>query len=159
MGEFVLIQRLGEYLDAVTRCCRGQVTAGPDDGRVAEVLVQVVHPLDDAVVEGCADGDVVEHGQVLHVLAQADAAGVRAYGNAELRGEQQDREHLVDSAEPARVYLADVDGAGLEELLEDDAILHVLAGRDPDRGDLPPDPRVPQDVVRIRTGETGPEAI
>jgi hypothetical protein len=37
---------------------------------------------------------------VLYVLAQADTAGMGAYRNAELRGEQQDRENLVDSAEP-----------------------------------------------------------
>ena len=93
----------------------------------------MVDPLDDAVLERAADGDVVEERQVLDVLAQADAARVRADRDAELGGEQQDRDRLVDAADAARVELADVDRLGLEELLEDDPVLDVLAGRDPDR--------------------------
>ena len=46
---------------------------------------------------------------------------------------QQHREHLVDAAEPARVDLADGDRLGLEELLEHDPVVDVLAGRDADR--------------------------
>ena len=80
-----------------------------------EVLVQVVNPLDDAVVERAADRDVVEHREVLDVFAQADAAGMRADGDAELGGEQDDRERLVDAADAAGVELADVDRLGLEE--------------------------------------------
>ena len=75
------------------------------------MLVQVVDELADAVLERRADRDVVEHRHVLHVLAEPDAAGVRADGHAELRREQDDREHLVDAAEPAAVELADVDRA------------------------------------------------
>jgi L-fuconate dehydratase len=46
---------------------------------------------------------------VLHVLAQADAARVRADGDAEARGEQQHGEHLVHAAEPAGVDLTEAD--------------------------------------------------
>ena len=59
---------------------------------------------------------------MLHVLAQPDAARMRAGGHAELGRHQQDGQDLVDSAEPAGVDLADIDGAGLEQLLEDDAV-------------------------------------
>ena len=45
--------------------------------------------------------DVVEHRQVLDVLAQSDAARMRADRHAELRRHQQHREHLVDAAQPA----------------------------------------------------------
>ena len=64
------------------------------------MLVQVIDVLDDPPVERAADRDVVEDRQVLDVLAQADAAGMRADRDAELGGHQQDREDLVD-ARPA----------------------------------------------------------
>ena len=64
------------------------------------MLMEVVHVLEHAVLERAADRDVVEHGEVLHVLAQADAAGVRAHGDAERRRHEQDREHFVDAAQP-----------------------------------------------------------
>ena len=78
------------------------------------MLVQVVDPLDDAVLERPAHADVVEDREVLDVLAQADAAGVRADGDAELGRHQDDREHLVDAADAAGVDLADVDRLRLE---------------------------------------------
>ena len=126
----------GQHLDAVAGGARARgsgrrsTTAGS-----AEVLVQVVDPLDDAVLQRAADADEVEDGEMLHVLAEADAAGMRADRDAELRRHQDDRQHLVDAGDAARVDLADVDRLGLEELLEDDAVLHVLAGRDADRRD------------------------
>ena len=73
------------------------------------MLVQVVDPLDDAVLERAADGDVVEEREVLDVLAEADAARVRADRDAELRRQQQHRDRLVHAADAARVELADVD--------------------------------------------------
>ena len=65
-------------------------------------------------------------------------------------GQQEHREHLVHAAQPARVDLAVVDRAGLQELLEDDAVRGVLAGRHADRCDRAPDRRVPEDVVGAR---------
>ena len=87
---------------------------------------------------------------MLDVLAEADAAGVRADGDAVLGRHQHDREHLVHAADAAGVDLADVDRLRLEELLEDDAVLDDLPGRDPDRRDRLPDPRVTEDVVGAR---------
>ena len=92
----------------------------------------------------------VEHREVLHVLAQADAAGVRADGHLELGGEEEDGEHLVDAAEPAAVDLRNVDRVGLEELLEHHPVVAVLAGRDPDRPHRLGDTSVPEDVVGAR---------
>ena len=111
------------------------------------MLVEVVDVLDHAPVHRARHGDVVEHREVLHRLAQADAAGVRAHGHAELRGEQQVGDVLVDAADPGGVDLHDVHAARLEQLLEHDAVLHVLAGRDAHRGDAPRDGGVPEDVV------------
>ena len=61
---------------------RGTGLGGPH--RVDEVLVQVVDVLDRPAVLLAADGDEVEHRQVLDQLAQADAAGVRADRDANL---------------------------------------------------------------------------
>ena len=60
-----------------------------------------------------ADRDEVEHRQVLHELAQPDPAGVRAHRHAELRGQQENGQVLVDARHPAGVDLHHVDRAGL----------------------------------------------
>ena len=110
----------------------------------------MVDPFDEAIIERAAHGDVVEHREVLDVLAEPDAAGVRTDRNPELRREEEHGERFVHSPDPAGVQLAHVDGVGLEQLLEDDAVLDVLSGRDADRRDLAPDARVTQDVVGAR---------
>src|SRR5204863_6084595 len=119
--EGVLGQRLWADFDAVAGCRRREVPASDNPYRVDEMLVQVIDELADAVVERGSDCDVVEHRHVLRVLAEADAAGVRADRYPELRREQHDRKHLVHAPEPAAVELAHVDCAELQQLLEDDA--------------------------------------
>ena len=94
--------------------------------------------------------DVVEHRQVLHGLAQPDSAGVRADRHPELRGEQEVRDVLVDPADAGRVDLHDLHAARLEQLLEDDAVLHVLARGHADRRDAARDRGVTEDVVGAR---------
>ena len=100
------------------------------------------------------DRDVVEHGQVLDQLAQPDAAGVRAHRDAELGGQQQDRDVLVDPGDPARVDLQHVDRVGLQQLLEHHPVGDVLAGGHRDRPPSGaarqrlPDGRVAEHVVR-----------
>src|SRR5919198_4473583 len=148
--ERELGQGLGPDLDAVARRRRREVAAAGDPDRVDEVLVQVVDELAHAVIERGADRDEVEHRNVLRVLAKADAAGVRADRHAELRGEQDDREHLVHTAEAAAVKLACVDRAQLQQLLEDDAVLDVLAGHDADGRDGVSNALVAEHVVGAR---------
>ena len=70
-----------------------------------EVLVEVVDELDDAVFERGGDGEEVEGREMLHILAQANAAGVRADGNIELGGEQEDGKILVDAGDAATIEL------------------------------------------------------
>lgn len=119
----------------------------PDHHRVEEVVVQMIDVFDDPVVGGAGERHEVEHRQVLDQFAQADPAGVRADGHAELGREKQDGEVLVDAGDTGGVDLQDVDGAGLEELLEDDTVLDVLAGGDLDGGDRLADGGVTEDVV------------
>ena len=110
--------------------------------------MQVVHVLDHHLIEAPADRDVVEDGQMLHVLTQADAAGMRADRHPEVRRQQQNRDHLVDTAKAACVDLAKAHGPGLKELLEHHPVMDVLSGSHPDRGDLTGDRRVPEHIVR-----------
>ncbi len=109
--------------------------------------MQMVNELDDAVFEGGRDGEEIEGGEVLDVLAETDAASVGADGDIEFGGEQDDGEVLVDAGYAAAVELEDVDGLGLEELLEHDAVVAVLAGGDADLGDFAADAGVAEDVV------------
>src|SRR3954462_12631204 len=84
---------------------RGQVAAALDDGRVGEVLVQVVDPLDRAVRVGAGHRHEVEHRQVPDELAEPDPTGGRADRHAELGGQQQDGEVLVEPADAGGVQL------------------------------------------------------
>src|SRR5262249_35869283 len=113
---------------------------------IEEVLVKMLDVLADPVLQRGADRDVVEYRQVLHVLAQTDSAAVRADRDAELRRQQQDREHLVHSSQPAGVALAEDDRDELKELLENDAVLEVLARGDAYGSDRIPDPPLSQHI-------------
>src|SRR5262245_31383907 len=84
VGERELREGLRSDLDAVPRRRRGEIAAADDGDRVDEVLVEVVDELADAVVERRANGDEVEHRDVLRVLAQPHAAGVRTHRHTEL---------------------------------------------------------------------------
>ena len=110
----------------------------------------MVHVFDPSVVGGAGDRHEVEHRQVLHHFAQTDAAGMRTDRNAELGGQQQDGEVLVDPADAARVDLQDVDRAGLQHLLEDHPVLDMFAGCDQRRPDGGADRCVAEDVVGRR---------
>src|SRR5437588_9774046 len=144
----ILCQTLGLHRDAVAGRRGRQVAAVTHHDGIHEVLVQVIHIFDHAILERGADGDVVEHREVLYVLAQPDTARMRTYRNPELGREQQHRQHLVHAAQPAAIDLTELDRLGLHQLLEDDAVLALLAGRDADRGHRLGDRRVAQHVVR-----------
>src|SRR5256886_3686880 len=116
VGIPVRLPALRLHLDTVPRRRRRQVAAVAHHHRMHEVLVQVIHVFHHAILERGADRDVVEHREVLHVLAQPHAAGVRADGDAELRGEQQHRQHLVDAAQPAAVDLTEPNRLRLHQL-------------------------------------------
>ena len=87
---------------------------------------------------------------------------MRAHRHAELRRQQEDRQDLVEPTETAGVELAEADGFRLEQLLEDDAVLAVLAGGDLNWRDRARDRGMAQhvvgagrllDPVRIELGE------
>ena len=111
------------------------------------MLMQMVHILQDTQFPG--HDDIVDGAEMLGVFGQPDAAGMWHDGDVEFLGHEQHGEDLVDAAEAAGVDLADVDGARLQELLEDHAVLAHLAGGDADaeRGEGFADGGVAEHVV------------
>src|SRR6266849_8461073 len=79
-------ERVGLDLCAVPGRRRRHVAPALQAYRVHEVLVEVIDELASPVLERTADRDVVEDRQVLDVLAQAYAPGMRADRNPKLRG-------------------------------------------------------------------------
>lgn len=95
--------------------------------------------LGDAVLDGAWHAQIVDHGQVLPVFAEAHAARVHGHRQPVLGRHQHDGQHLVDAAQPTRVELQHVDGAALDELLEQHAVLtHVDGGHQDARPDVLP---------------------
>lgn len=126
-GVSVSLQRGRQHGDAVARGLGGHVVAVLADDGVHKVLVQVVHPLQHAVIALGADVDVVDQRQVLHVLAQTHTTGVRAHALAILGGHEVHRHDLIHTRQTAAIDLHKVDSVAHDELLEDDAVLAVLA--------------------------------
>lgn len=87
-----------------------------------------------------------------YILAQAYATSVRTHGDAELGCHEQDAQHLRDTRQPTRVDLAHIDRLRLQELLEDHAVVCVLARGDADveRLERLAHRGVPEDVVGRR---------
>src|SRR5258707_2613668 len=145
--ELVGLERVGLDGDAVTRARRRQVAGIAHDARIDEVLVEVVDVLAHAVFETAAHRDVVEDRDVLHILAEADAAGMRADRHAELRRHEQHGQNFVHPSHAAAVDLQEADRLRLEELLEEDAVLADLSGGDADGGDGAGDGGMAEGVV------------
>ncbi len=112
------------------------------------MLVEVIDVFDDPALQRAADGDIVEHGQMLHIFAESHPSGMRADRNAEFRRQQQDRKYLVHAANTTGIDLADAERVRLQELLEEHAVLHHLARGDLDRRDCLGDGGMPEHVVR-----------
>src|SRR4029077_2595334 len=148
VGEPVDVERFGPHLGAVAGPRWRQVAGGADSERVDKVLWQVVDVPAHPVLERGANRYVVEDREVLDVLTQTHPTGVRADRNAELSGEDQHCQDLVDSTEAAAVDLTEVDCPRLQELLEHHPVLHVFASRDSYRCDRLADALVPEYVVR-----------
>ena len=111
------------------------------------MFVKMIDVLDDAILKRGANRYVVDQRKVLDIFTQTNAAGMRAHGYAELRRHQHHRKHFVHAAEPAAIYLAKADSAGLQELFEDHSILAVFSGGDANWRDGLRDFRVAQNII------------
>ena len=76
-------------------------------------------------------------------------ADVRHDRDAKFSAEQTDRQELTDARHPDRIHLDETRATGLEVILENDPIWHVLTERKFRRGDSLGDLLVPDDVVRM----------
>lgn len=92
-----------------------------------EVFVQVIDVLYDAILHRAGDAKEIKDGKMLDVLAQADTAGMWANGHTELCGHEDDGKVFVHAGYAAAVDLADIDGTGLQKLLEHDGVVTMLA--------------------------------
>ena len=86
------------------------VGAIADDAGIFKMLVEMINEFDALAVLFGTDGDVVDHGEVLHIFAQADAAGMRPDREVVFSGHQLNCEDFVQSSETASVNLNDVNG-------------------------------------------------
>src|SRR4030095_12212167 len=144
------LDRLGLHGDAVTPTQRRQVTSISDRSRIDEVLMQMVDEFYSPAVERTTHRNIVKDRKVLNIFAKPAAARVRANRDTAFCRHQKHRENFIDAAEPATVDLAEVDRTGLEELLEHNAVVAMLAGSDTDRGDALSDRGMAENVVGTR---------
>src|SRR3972149_12071474 len=124
-----------------------EIATSFDVHRVFEVRVEVIDVLDHAIFHGAAHRDVVEEREMLHVLAETNAAGMRTDRDSELRRHEKHAEHFVHSSEPAGIDLTVADGLRLQELLEHNPVVAVLSPGDTDGRDRARDSRVAEDIV------------
>src|SRR5579875_2717581 len=158
IGIGIAGNRRGVHSHAIPWSFGWHITAVLDDNRMHKMLVQVRCVLDHAIFQRAAYRDVVEEREMLHILAQADASRVRADRNTRAGSHQEDSQDFIDSADATGVNLANSNGIGLKELLEDDTVLHVLAGGNMDRRDCAGNCSVPKNIVRAG-GFFNPERV
>jgi len=89
------------------------------------VFVQVVTYSSHSILQRPTDCYKIEDGKMLDILTKTYSAGMRANGTSTWPPSQH-REHLVDSAQPAAIYLTEVIRTGLQQLLEHHAAVTVV---------------------------------
>src|SRR3954447_22072618 len=67
--KIMLIERVRVNLDAVARTLRRHITAVADHDRIDEMLVQMIHVFEHAVLQRRRHADIVEQRNMLDVLA------------------------------------------------------------------------------------------
>src|SRR3546814_9161692 len=73
-------------------CSSDLIRSISDQARIDEVFMQVVNVFDHPALFGAGDTHVINHRQVLDVLAQADPTGVRTHLQTILRSEEHTSE-------------------------------------------------------------------
>jgi len=92
-----------------------------------KVLMQMIHILQHTLPP--TNNHIINSAEMLRVFRESYAAAMGYDRDTEFCGYEEDGEDFVDAADAAGVDLADVDGAGLDELLEHYAVLaHFACG-------------------------------
>ena len=94
---------------------------------VLEDLVEMTHVLDDSMLPGSRQVDVVKHLEVLYELTESYASRVRTDRDPVLVSHQIDSNDLVDASHSGRINLTDLHGTTGQELLEHDSVLTHLS--------------------------------
>jgi len=149
MGVGEAGERFFVNLNTVARLLRQKIVAVADADGIDEVLVQMVDKFDNAIFERRGDAEEVKSGEMLNIFAEPYATGVGTDGNVEFGGEEDDGEVLINSGYAATIELEDIDGLGLKQLLEHDAVVDVLASGDAYVRDLAADTGVAEDVIGV----------
>ena len=128
--ELKPLHTLRPHLDTIPRLHGRNIIPFLNPTRPKKVLVQMIHILQHTLL--ATHNDIINRAEVLRVLGETHAAAVGHDGDVEFCGHEEHGDDLVYAAQPACIDLADVDCAGLEELLEHDAVLAHFAGCDAD---------------------------
>lgn len=99
--------------------------------------------------ELATNADIVDGTQMLRIFRETHTTAMGYNWDVEFLRHKEHGKDLVDAAHSTSVDLADVDGAGCEELLEDDAVLAHFSSCDADavRAESVADGFVAEDVV------------
>lgn len=98
--------------------------------RMLKVLVEMVDVLQHTLLP--SNYDIVDSTEMLRVLWKPHAPRMRNDRDTEFARKKENGKDLVHAAQTAGVGLYDCERAGLQELLEYDAVLAHLAGCDAD---------------------------
>lgn len=124
------IHTLELHLNTIPSLHGSLVVTTLDDRWVLEMLMQMIDILKDT--ELSTDTDIVNGTQMLSVLWESHTTRMGHDGNVELLSHEEHGEDFIHATHAAGVNLADVNGAGGEELLEDHAVLAHFSGGDAD---------------------------
>ena len=75
--KLIVVDRLVVHLGGKARRSGSGIATVDNPYWTYEVLVQVVHILDGAILHVAGNGEKIGHGKVLNQLAKTDAAGMR----------------------------------------------------------------------------------
>jgi hypothetical protein len=141
LRELVFGYALGEHLNAVSLLVvvRNIISALLiDRAGVEEMLMEMVNEFQYIPLHRPGDSDVVNQAKVNDILAETDTTCVWADGHTKLGCHEQDTEDLAHAGKTAGVDLADIDSLSLEELLEDNSVVCMLASSNTDTMGLEP---------------------
>ena len=115
------------HLARVAVCLWRHVAPPSDHDRSQEVLVKVIHILDDSSVHRTRNTHEIKYGQMLDVFAQPHPPSVWTNRYAKFCSHEQHGDDLIHSSQATAVDLTEVHRFCCQKLLEHDFIVAMLA--------------------------------